>query len=244
MRLLKDAFPAARPQRSPSSIRQQLWPKKGGAGGASWLSSSVLNPFMTGASGSSLLSNTTRSEETNENLRKASLKIPRLRRRNYKLPSNSRAHCTHHVLPETGNSRFESPLVSFRQRRGSEAASSILIDQNARRSNATSGLSMSCNATGTLQPTKHTLSLSLTHTHTHTHTQTHSLSLSLTHTHTHTHTLTLSLSHTHTHTHTLSLALSHIHTHYLTLSHTHSFSLTHTHTLSRSHSFTHTLQQP
>ncbi len=183
MRLLKDAFPAARPQRSPSSIRQQLWPKKGGAGGASWLSSSVLNPFMTGASGSSLLSNSTRSEETNENLRKASLKIPRLRRRNYKLPSNSRAHCTHHVLPETGNSRFESPLVSFRQRRSSEAASSILIDQNARRSNATSGLSMSCNATRTLRPTQtHTLSFSLTHTHT------LSLSLSLAHSLTYTHT--------------------------------------------------------
>ncbi|MEE6528313.1 hypothetical protein FKM82_030468 [Ascaphus truei] len=46
--LLKDAFPAGRAQRSPPSIRQQVWPKNGaaGAGGPSRLSSSVLNPFI------------------------------------------------------------------------------------------------------------------------------------------------------------------------------------------------------
>lgn len=51
MRLLKDALPAGRPHRSPSSIRQQLCPKNGGAGGPSWLSSSVLNPFIPGRGG-------------------------------------------------------------------------------------------------------------------------------------------------------------------------------------------------
>lgn len=45
--LLKEAFPAGRPQRSPPSSRQQqLWGNSGVRPGPSGLSSSVLNPFI------------------------------------------------------------------------------------------------------------------------------------------------------------------------------------------------------
>jgi len=121
MRLLKDALPAGRPHRSPSSIRQQLCPKNGGAGGPSWLSSSVLNPFIPGRNDATstqlseldaLRTNGATDGESQQHCGPGPLKIPRLHwitglgpasrterecaetadLTRAELPSNSRAH--------------------------------------------------------------------------------------------------------------------------------------------------------